>query len=501
MGSSRWACLSTSVVVVAVGLLVACAAAPAKLPRPNVVVFLVDDLGWQDLSEPFGPERTEWNRRYRTPNVERLCRQGNKFTQAYAHTVCTPTRVSLLTGMAAARHRVTHWTLQKDTETDRRIPGFSTPQWHVNGLSNDPATPRAVCAETLPQRLREVGYRTILVGKAHLGAIGTPGADPRNLGFDVNVAGHAAGAPSSYLASKGFLREPADTTWQVPGLEAWHGKDEFLTEVLTTEAIAAAEAARAADQPFFLYLSHYAVHTPLDADERYAKAYRAAGLPEPEARYAALVEGMDASLGRVLDWLDANGLADDTIVLFLSDNGSLSAGARGGEKHTHNTPLRSGKGSCYEGGVRVPFAARWPGWFPANAVSTLPVQVEDLFPTICELVGARPDCPDGDSFVRALRGEAQSPHPLFWHHPHLWGADGPGIAPYSAVRDGDWKLIWFWGGYKELFHLGRDLGETVDRSAQEPEVTARLLGLLHRHLADCDAQLPFRTGDAPFLPR
>ncbi|MBK8101611.1 MAG: sulfatase [Planctomycetes bacterium] len=469
--------------------------------RPNVVVFLVDDLGWQDLSEPFAAERTDWNRRYRTPNVERLSRQGTKFTQACAHPVCTPTRVSLLTGMAAARHRATHWTLRKDTPTDRPIAGFTMPAWNVNGLSSDPTTPRAVHAETLPQRLREVGYRTILVGKAHFGAIGTPGADPQNLGFDVNVAGHAAGAPSSYLASKNFLRAPNDTIWQVPGLDAWHGKDAFLTDVLTTEAIAAAAAARTDGQPFLLYLSHYAVHTPLDADERYAPAYRAAGLPEAEARYAALIEGMDASLGRVLDWLDGEGLANDTIVLFLSDNGGLSASARGGEKHRHNAPLRSGKGSCYEGGVRIPFAARWPGRFPAGAVQTLPVQVEDLFPTICELTGARPQCPDGHSFVRALRGEEQPAHPLFWHHPHQWGSNGPGIEPYSAVRDGDWKLIWFWlDGRAELYHLGRDLGETVDCVTTEPAVAARLCELLRAQLAGCAAQLPYRTGAAPLIP-
>ena len=163
--------------------------------KPNVVVFLVDDMGWQDTSVPFHTQRTPWNERYRTPNMERLAAEGMKFTQAYACPVCTPTRVSLLTGLNAARHRVTNWTFDQDTPTDAKHPLVQPPAWNVNGLSPDPATPRAVCSPTLAQLLREAGYRTIHVGKAHFGAVGTPGADPRNLGFDVNIAGHAAGGP------------------------------------------------------------------------------------------------------------------------------------------------------------------------------------------------------------------------------------------------------------------------------------------------------------------
>jgi len=464
-------------------------------PKPNVVLFFVDDLGWQDLSEPFGNSRTSWNDRYETPNVERLCREGTKFPNAYAHQVCTPSRVSLMTGTAVARHRVSHWTLHPDRYTDPQRKDLVRPAWNLGGLSNDPNTPNATCNETLAQRFDDAGYQTIMVGKAHFGAIGTPGADPTNLGFDVNVAGHAAGAPSSYLAKQNFLRNPKDTTWQVPGLEFYHGSDRFLTDVLTDEAINAAASAHGKGEPFFLYLAHYAVHTPLNPDERFVDAYRDAGLSEPEARYAALVRGVDHSLGRVLAWLDETGLAQDTIVMFTSDNGGLSAHARGGEKHSHNAPLRSGKGSGYEGGIRVPMAVRWPGNVAADAVDRLPVQLEDVMPTLCELAGINPQCPDGRSFARTLGGKPQIPHPLFFHSPHYWGVTGPGIEPFSAVRDGDLKLIWFYdAGKAELYDVEHDVGETRDLAADRPDDVARLRATLRNHLTACDAQYPTRKG-------
>ncbi|MCB9877080.1 MAG: sulfatase [Planctomycetes bacterium] len=476
-----------------------CATAPTAPPppRPNVVLFLVDDLGWQDLGEPFATERSKWNDRYETPNVERLCRQGTKFPNAYAHPICSPSRISLLTGAHAARHRVTHWTLRQDQPTDPERKGLRRPNWNQAGLSCDPATPHAACYDTLPARLRRNGYRTILVGKAHLGAVDTPGADPTNLGFDVNIAGHAAGAPASYLARNGFAREGGDPVWNVPGLDFYRGSDRFLTDVLTDEALLAADRARAAGQPFFLYLAHYAVHAPFDADERYVQRYRDRGLSEPEARYAALVRGVDDSLGRVLDWLEQN-RQTNTIVVFASDNGGLSASARGGEKHMHNLPLRSGKGSAYEGGIRVPFAIQWPGHVTADAVEPLPIQLEDVMPTLCELVGVDPQCPDGHAFARRLAGMPTVPHPLFFHHPHYWGATGPGIEPFSAVRDGDLKLIWFYQDERaELYDLAVDIGEHHDLAAERPDDVARLRLLLRRQLTACAAQVPTRDGGAP----
>jgi arylsulfatase A-like enzyme len=479
----------------------ACHSGPAPTDRPNVIVFLVDDLGWQDVGVPFGPERTAANDRYQTPNLQRLCREGTRFTDAYAHTVCSPSRVSLLTGVAAARHGVTHWTLKQGERTDRQPPDLQPPRWNWNGLQPAPGVPDSFvvpAARTLPGRFAAAGYRTIAVGKAHFGAIDTPGAEPTNLGFHANVAGHAAGAPSSHLAANAFLRNDRDRLWQVPGLAHWHGQDRFLTDVLTVEARAQLAAAHAAGQPFFLYLAHYAIHTPLDADRRYVQKYRDAGLPENEARYAALVEGVDASLGELLGWLDETRLADDTIVLFLSDNGGLSAHARSGPAHTHNAPLRSGKGSGYDGGTRVPFAVRWPGRIAASATCRVPTQLEDVLPTLCELAGLDGQGGDGRSLAPALRGELLPDRPLFWHHPHLWGADGPGIEPYSAVRLGDHKLLWFHrDGRCELYDVVADLGERHDLLATEPALAARLRELLRNHLEDTGAAVPKRADGAP----
>jgi len=321
-------------------LVFACAKPEAEQPMvapPNIILFLVDDMGWQDTSVPFWSETTEFNQRYHTPNMERLAAEGMKFTQAYATAVCSPTRISLMTGMNAARHRVTNWTLQPDQvkprETDH--PVFEFPMWNVNGISPDSARPYSVHATPLPQILQSNGYHTIHVGKAHFGAIGKVGADPHNLGFDVNIAGHAAGAPKSYYGTENFGNTEAfkDSPWPVPGLEKYHGQDIYLTEALTNEAL---EALDQTTGPFFLYMSYYAVHGPIMANQKYLNKYLAAGLDSIEASYATMVETMDESVGRFLDYLETKSLTEQTVILFMSDNGGLSAIARGGEPHTHN---------------------------------------------------------------------------------------------------------------------------------------------------------------------
>ncbi|MCH1505032.1 MAG: sulfatase-like hydrolase/transferase [Verrucomicrobiales bacterium] len=308
--------------------------------RPNIVLFLVDDMGWQDTSVPFHTETMAFNKRYRTPNMERLANQGVKFTQAYACSVCSPTRISLMTGLNAARHRVTNWTLHKDATNDRNHPTLAFPKWNVNGLSPTKGIERTLHATALPAFLHEVGYRTIHVGKAHLGAVGTPGEDPRNLGFDINIAGHAAGGPGSFLGTQDCrpVWRKGAKVWDVPGLEQYHGKDVFLPEALTREALKAVDQSVSDEKPFFLYLSHYAVHAPFAEDRRFYQKYRNDGLERTEAMYAAMVEGMDKSLGDVMDRLAHHGISDETVVLFMSDNGGLSAVERGGEKHSHNQP-------------------------------------------------------------------------------------------------------------------------------------------------------------------
>ncbi|HVZ26014.1 MAG TPA: sulfatase-like hydrolase/transferase, partial [Sediminibacterium sp.] len=317
--------------------------------RPNIIFFLVDDMGWEDTSVPFFGEQTDLNRKYHTPNMERLAAMGVKFTQAYANCVCTPSRVSLQTGMNAARHRVTNWTaFYENHPTDFDYPGLKMPAWNYNGLSPAPDTPHTVYATTLASILQKQGYYTIHVGKAHFAAYPTLGADPRNLGYTVNIAGSAVGSPKSYLGTENFGNKTKGgyTPGAVPGLEAYHGKDIFLSEALTLEAKKALDTARMKGQPFFLYMAHYAVHAPYKPDNRFYGQYIAEGLGQQEAEYAALLQGMDKSLGDLMDYLRENQLLQNTIIIFMSDNGGLTlVPPRGGKPFTHNLPLKAGKGS------------------------------------------------------------------------------------------------------------------------------------------------------------
>lgn len=490
---------------------VSAASAAAPRARPNILVFLVDDMGWQDTSVPFHVTSTPLNRKFHTPHMERLAAGGMKFTQAYACSVCSPTRVSLITGMNAARHRVTNWTLFRDKSTDAPHPTLESPAWNVNGVCTEPGIERTAVATTLPLLLRQAGYRTIHVGKAHFGALGTPGADPRNLGFDVNIAGHAAGGPGSYLGEQNYSGRGrgAPGIWDVPGLEPYHGKSVFLTEALTLEAQKAMDQAVADGKPFFLYMAHYAVHVPYAQDPRYYQKYRDAGLDPNEAMYAALVEGMDKSLGDLLVNLDRHHIAGNTIVLFMSDNGGLSAHGRGGPPHTHNAPLSSGKGSAREGGIRVPMIVRWPGVTKPDSACARPVIIEDFFPTILEMAGLRPAKTrqpiDGVSFVPLLNNATNraSERALFWHYPNQWGPKGPGIGASSTIRKGDWKLIYYHADqHYELFNLADDLSETRNRAGQQPERVAELAGELGRYLQSVGAQMPTdkRTGKLVPLP-
>ncbi|MBJ6368951.1 sulfatase [Snuella sedimenti] len=468
--------------------------------QPNIVLFMVDDMGWQDTSVPFWTKKTAFNARYNTPNMERLAREGMKFTQAYATSVCSPTRVSLMTGMNAARHRVTNWTLRRDMLQPMEVnhKKLKFPRWNVNGLSPVPDIESTVYATPLPKLLQEAGYYTIHTGKAHFGAIGTPAENPKNIGFDVNIAGHAAGAPESYLGIENFGNgEKGKEVWAVPGLEKYHGKDIFLTEALTKESILAIDSAKVAKKPFFLYMAHYAVHTPLYGDNRFEQKYLDAGLDTKEAKYASMIEGMDKSLGDIMDYLEKNKLAENTVILFMSDNGGLSVHARGGEPNTHNKPLNSGKGSAYEGGIREPMLVKWPNKIKPNTVTDTKVIIEDFYPTILDLAGVENYNTvqeiDGQSFMGVLKGEdvKNNERALFWHYPNEWGPSGPGIGASSTIRKGDWKLIYYHLDSRfELFNIANDIGETTNLVTSEKEKLKALAIELGNYLRSVNAQMP-----------
>jgi len=466
----------------------------ASVTRPNVVLFVVDDLGWQDLSVPLAGEATPFNARYHTPAFARLASEGVRFTNGYASApVCTPTRAAILTGRSPGASHITYWVRDAGRDTSRTWEGVEPPAWRVDGVAADEVT--------LPRLLAADGYRTIHVGKAHWGAVGTEAADPRALGFEINVAGHGLGAPGSYFARDGFGSGGA---WAVPGLDELHGEELFLTEVLTERACDEVRRARAEepDAPFFLHLAPYAVHTPIQLNPRYAERY--ADLPARERAYASLVSSADAMLGAVLELLDELDLTGETIVVFTSDNGGLSAHGRDGDAHTHNAPLRSGKGSAYEGGVRVPWIVRWPGVAAPDSVCDEAVVSHDLFPTLLAACGvaipaAHAPAVEGVDLAPIVRGETSTAaRSLFWHQPHFWGIDGPGIEPFSAVRLEDLKLVWFHGragaAAFELYDLAADLGETNDLSRERPDATRRLARKLATWIDARGVQLSRRAG-------
>lgn len=478
--------------------------------RPNIIMILVDDMGWQDTSVPFWDNLTPFNQRYRTPNMEKLASQGMKFTQAYATPVCSPTRVSLMTGMNAARHRVTNWTLRPDEikPMETRHEQLDFPMWNVNGISSDSTVSHAVYATTLPEIMKQNGYHTIHVGKAHFGAIGTPGENPLNLGFEVNIAGHAAGAPKSYYGTENFGNTPEfqDTPWPVPGLKKYHGEDIYLTDALTKEALNALDQNH---KPFFLYMSYYAVHGPIMANHLYLDHYLGVGLDSIEASYASMIETMDHSVGTIIDYLEENQLADNTVILFMSDNGGLSAIARGGDAHTHNKPLSSGKGSIHEGGIREPMIVKWPGVVKPKTTNPNYLIIEDFFPTILEIAGIDKyesvQTVDGKSFVSLLKGKGteSQDRPLYWHFPNEWGPTGPGIGAFSAVRKENWKLIYYHLDQSyELFDIHNDIGETMNRANELPEKREELATLLKQYLISVDAQMPKNknTGETVSFP-
>jgi arylsulfatase A len=441
-------------------------AADSPDAKPNVVLILADDLGWTDLA-CYGSDLHE------TPHLDRLARRGMKFTQNYsACTVCSPTRAALMTGKYPARLHITDWIpgLMPDN------PKLLVPDW-TKYLPLEETT--------LADAFKAAGYTTASIGKWHLG---TEEYYPTKHGFDLNIAGTDKPAPPSYFAP-----------WKIPTLAEGNAGD-YLTDRLGEEAAKFIEQAK--DKPFFLYLPHFAVHTPIQGRADLVKKYRSKlkpGLTHTNPAYAAMTESLDTAVGRVLSKLDDLKLAERTIVIFTSDNG-------GRIPTTSNKPLRFGKASAYEGGVRVPLIVHWPGVTPPGAVSDVPTITMDLFPTLLEMAGIaapRPDPQramsktgpagrDGISLVPLLRQTGSiSRAELCWHYPHHQHYQLGGATPYAAIRSGDFKLVEFFNDmHVELYDLRKDIGEEQDLAADMPGKADGLRRRLHAWREEIGAQMP-----------
>ncbi len=478
----------------------------AESRPPNIVFFLVDDLGWSDVG-CFGSSF------YETPNIDRLATEGVKFTHAYAAChVCSPTRASILTGKYPASLKLTDW-----------LPGRR--DFPFQKLKNAPNLQQLPLEElTLAEALKQQGYATGHFGKWHLGE---DEFGPLQQGFDVQV-------PRNWY--KGWPKAGFQAPFEMDGLEDQPG--DYLTDRLTDEALKFIEANRG--NSFFLYLSHFAVHDPIQGRSDLVQKYREKQSkiirtrsgpefilegnpddPEPLSReeldamiqrpgyagfkvlpkhtvkikqqqdnieFAAMVEAMDQSLGRVMEKLEALDLAEDTIVIFFSDNGGMAAMNLGnpqrrvGHEKTDeafsgaNLPLRGAKGWLYEGGIRVPLIVKWPGEGKAGTVCEEPVISIDMLPTLLEMAGLEDVASggrDGVSFASAVKGEAFERGTIYWHFPHYsnHGMQSPG----GAIREGDWKLLeYFENGTVQLFNLREDIGEQNDLAGKMPEKMAEL---------------------------
>jgi arylsulfatase A-like enzyme len=436
--------------------------------RPNVVVILIDDLGWADLG-CYGSTF------YRTPNLDRLAEGGMRFTQAYAACpVCSPTRAALLTGQYPARLHLTDY-----------IPGQkSSPEHKLLRLEFLQQLPLE--QTTVAEMLRSAGYATAAIGKWHLGG---EGFEPTRQGFEVAKGGVAAGSVPSHFAP--YLREGR----KLPGLEE-APPGEYLADRLTSEAERFIAEHR--QQPFFLYLPHYAVHTPIMGKANLVAKYTAAGKPSGLQRnpiYAAMIENMDESVGRVMAQLDKLELTDNTIVVFSSDNGGLATAESPNTPATNNAPLREGKGWLYEGGIRVPLLVRWPGNVKPGSTCATPVSSVDLLPTVAEVCEPQLAKPvDGVSMAPLLRqtGTLQR-DALYWHYPHYSPQGGK---PGGAIRQGDFKLIEFYEqGRRELYNIARDTSESTNLIDREPQRAEELAAKLADWRKAVDAHMPVVNPD------
>jgi arylsulfatase A-like enzyme len=476
----------------------------ATPPKQNVVFILVDDFGWADVSY-------NGSKFYETPNIDRLKAEGMQFTNGYAAAaISSPTRCSILTGKYPARLQITDW-----------IPGFQ------HNLNKQQLSKYRMIAptfvhnmpleeKTIAEALKENGYKTCFVGKWHCAE--DSAYFPQHQGFDKNIGGFWSGSPKGNANEGKAYYTPYNNPYLPDGSEG-----EFLTDRLGNESAKWIEQQK--NQPFLLYLSFYAVHTPIQPKPEYAAYFREKAkkmgidqltqftnnhnwirnnrfaLPhwkertiQSNADYAALIKSMDENVGKVLDKLLELGLDKNTMVCFTSDNGGLST-AEGSP--TSNAPLRYGKGWLYEGGIREPYLIKAPGLTKAGSVCQIPVTSTDFYPTILDACGLKlqpaQHC-DGVSLIPLLKGEKNLKRKaIFWHYPHY---GGKGDAPCAAVRMGDWKLIEFFeDNHVELYNLKTDISEKTDESAKYPKRVKMLQNQLHKWQKSVNALMPVFNPD------
>ncbi len=436
--------------------------------KPNVVLIVIDDLGQRDLG-CYGSTF------YKTPNIDRAAKEGVRFTDAYAACpVCSPTRASILTGRYPQRAGITDWIPGRKDAPDQRL---KRPE-----IRNELPLEETTIAKVLQQN----GYATALIGKWHLGG---KGFEPEKHGFDVNIAGDETGTPRSYFAPF------ENKLGKMPGLE--NAKEgEYLTDRLAAEAEGFIEKHK--DKPFFLYLPHYGVHTLLKAPQALVDKYKATPTHGKQSNpvYAAMVESMDAAVGRVLKKLDDLKLSENTLVIFTSDNGGLATLEGMPFAPTINSPLREGKGYLYEGGVRVPLVVKWPGKVKPGTTDQVACSI-DFFDTILDATGTKKPAnlkTDGVSLLRTVtNGEQLAQRAIYWHYPHYANQGG---RPGGAVRSGDYKLVEYYeDGRRELFDVRKDLSESRNLVNDAPATVKELAAALDSWRKEVGAKMPTPNPD------
>lgn len=432
--------------------------------KPNIVYINIDDLGWADLT-CYGSSY------YETPNIDRLVTMGMKFTDAYASAAnCAPSRAGLMSGQYSPRHGIyTVGSSERGKSKDRKL---------IPVLNNTTLNDNVI---TLAEVLKKAGYITASMGKWHLGE------DPKSQGFDINIGGTHAGHPKTYFSPYMNKNLP-------DGVEG-----EYLTDRLTNEGIDFINKHK--NRPFFLYMTYYTVHTPLQGKEDLIKKYQNKSTSEyhKNATYAAMVESMDSNVGRLINSLEKLNLTNNTLIIFTSDNGGLFT-------VSEQFPLKFGKGSYYEGGIRVPLVIRWDGKVKPGAISKIPVINLDVYPTFLDIVKVKPDNDmtlDGKSLLPVLfqKGEFKD-RPLFWHFPVYLEASGGynenterdplfRTRPGSTMRFGKWKLHqYFENGDIELYDLEKDISENNNLVNVKPKKTNELLSMLDNWRVETKAPVP-----------